>query len=71
MALLFAISFGFAGVVVGAIVGRLSENPNDMLASLNPEIDAIFGFPIGASRAGALRNHQIEGLIHEGTGGVS
>jgi hypothetical protein len=48
MALLFAISFGFAGVVVGAIVGRLSENPNDMLASLNPEIDAIFGFPIGA-----------------------
>lgn len=47
-AILWAMGGGLAGVIIGAIVGRLTENPNEILASLDPVFGAMVGFPIGA-----------------------
>jgi len=48
IAFLWAMGGGIAGALIGGVVGRATENPNEMLASLDPFVGAVIGFPIGA-----------------------
>lgn len=47
MALAWLFGFALVGALIGGIVGRLTETPNEFLAGLDPWIGAFIGFPIG------------------------
>jgi hypothetical protein len=48
VALTWMFGFAIAGAFIGAIVGRLTERPDDPFADLDPIVGAIIAFPIGA-----------------------